>query len=111
MTPDATNAGLNFSLHTRLFRILFSPRAIAAVMLIALPYSTARPQSASPSNKTEQSVAGDSQNGKKLFATFGCYECHGHQAEGASATGPRLGPNPIPFAALVKYIRQPTGEM
>jgi cytochrome c553 len=57
------------------------------------------------------SAAGNAQNGQALFTRDGCYECHGRQAEGSSATGPRLGPSPIPLAALIKYVRQPTGQM
>lgn len=55
--------------------------------------------------------AGDADNGRKLFATHGCYQCHGYEAQGSSATGPRLGPRPIAFAQFTKYIRKPTGEM
>ena len=55
--------------------------------------------------------AGNAQSGKKLFVSDGCYECHGYMAQGASPTGPRLGPRPIAFAAFTKYVRQPTGQM
>jgi mono/diheme cytochrome c family protein len=48
-------------------------------------------------------------NGKKLFDTYGCYQCHGHDGHGGA--GARLAPNPLPFAAFSKYVRQPTGEM
>jgi mono/diheme cytochrome c family protein len=54
---------------------------------------------------------GNAQNGRKLFENFGCYQCHGREAQGGLGTGPRLGPKPIPFAAVQKYIRQPTGQM
>lgn len=53
----------------------------------------------------------DAQNGRKLFARFGCYQCHQREAQGAAATGPRLGPRPIPYANFVKYVRRPTGQM
>jgi mono/diheme cytochrome c family protein len=56
-------------------------------------------------------LAGNSQSGKQLFSKYGCYECHGHQAEGTSAVGPRLAPNPIPLPVFIKYIRKPSGEM
>jgi len=56
-------------------------------------------------------AAGNAQNGQALFTRDGCYECDGRQAEGAAATGPRLGPNPIPLAALIKYVRPPTCQM
>ena len=55
--------------------------------------------------------AGDAENGKKLFAADGCYQCHGYEAQGATPTGPRLGPKPIAFAQFSKYVRQPTGQM
>src|ERR1700728_3647519 len=49
------------------------------------------------------------QNGKKLFDSYGCYQCHDHDGHGGA--GARLAPNPIPFTAFSKYVRQPTGEM
>ena len=55
--------------------------------------------------------AGDAQNGRKLFQTVGCYQCHGHEAQGGLGTGPRLGPKPIAFLALKLYTRHPTGQM
>jgi len=55
--------------------------------------------------------SGSSDNGRKLFVSYGCYECHGYEAQGSSATGPRLGPRPIAFAQLSKYVRAPTGQM
>ena len=56
-------------------------------------------------------VAGNAQNGRKLFAADGCYQCHGYEAQGATPTGPRLGPRPIAFVQFSKYVRQPTGQM
>jgi mono/diheme cytochrome c family protein len=55
--------------------------------------------------------AGNAQKGKQLFQSYGCYQCHGREAQGGAGTGPRLAPKPIPFAALSKYVRQPTGQM
>lgn len=54
---------------------------------------------------------GNAQNGRKLFEKYGCYQCHGYEAQGGLGTGPRLGPKPIAFAAVQKYIRAPTGQM
>jgi mono/diheme cytochrome c family protein len=48
-------------------------------------------------------------NGKKIFDSYGCYQCHDHDGHGGA--GARLAPNPISFAAFSKYVRQPTGEM
>jgi ubiquinol-cytochrome c reductase cytochrome c subunit len=55
--------------------------------------------------------AGNAENGKKLFAADGCYQCHGYEAQGAGGTGPRLAPNPMPFPQLSRYVRAPTGQM
>src|SRR5262245_47566644 len=65
-------------------------------------------------NATAQASAappGNAQNGRKLFAANGCYQCHGYEAQGSSTTGPRLGPRPIAFAQFSRYVRAPTGQM
>lgn len=62
-------------------------------------------------NATNRVPAGDAANGRKIFETYGCYQCHGREAQGGLRTGPRLGPNPISFDALRRYVRQPTGQM
>src|SRR5215471_3425196 len=54
---------------------------------------------------------GNPEAGKALFMKIGCYQCHGREAQGATATGPRLNQNPITYARFVAYIRKPTGEM
>src|SRR5215472_8334154 len=58
-----------------------------------------------------QARSGNAQKGKQLFQNYGCYQCHGREAQGGSGTGPRLAPRPIAFSALAKYVRQPTGQM
>jgi mono/diheme cytochrome c family protein len=57
------------------------------------------------------SPRGNAENGKALFTKIGCYQCHGREAQGSTATGPRLNQNPITYARFVAYIRKPTGEM
>ncbi len=72
-------------------------------LFIAVLASAAAAQTPAPS--------GNAQRGKQLFQTDGCYQCHGREAQGGAGTGPRLAPRPIPFAALSRYVRQPTGQM
>lgn len=72
--------------------------AIVVAQTPALQRSTAAP-------------AGNADEGKKLYVSYGCYQCHGYEAQGSSATGPRLGPRPIAYAAFSRYVRQPTGQM
>ncbi len=58
----------------------------------------------------DESATGNAQNGKTLFASDGCYECHGRAAQGAGGT-PRLGPNAITLAQILAYVRHPAGGM
>jgi mono/diheme cytochrome c family protein len=57
-----------------------------------------------------QADRGDAERGRQTFMRVGCYQCHGREAQGAS-TGPRLGPNPLPFAAFTRAVRTPRNEM
>ncbi len=57
-----------------------------------------------------QTPAGNAETGKKTFERYGCYSCHGHQGEGSSA-GARLAPRPTAAAALIAYVRHPSGQM
>jgi mono/diheme cytochrome c family protein len=84
---------------------------ISAATLLLVLGTIARAGTASPIPQEEKPPAGNVQNGKKLYISYGCFECHGRQAEGTSVGGPRLGPDPISFPAFSKYIRQPTGQM
>jgi len=53
---------------------------------------------------------GNAENGKRLFTAYGCYQCHGYQGQGGGA-GARLAPKPLPLAAMIAYVRKPTGVM
>jgi ubiquinol-cytochrome c reductase cytochrome c subunit len=80
--------------------MLFSLLIVAAV---SAQTPTQRPATTTPTGNAEE--------GKKLYVSYGCYQCHGYEAQGSSATGPRLGPRPIALAAFSRYVRQPTGQM
>ena len=54
---------------------------------------------------------GNVEKGKTLFAKNGCAECHGLEGQGAPTSGPRIGPNPLPLAAFIKYVRAPKNQM
>lgn len=61
-------------------------------------------------------LAGNGENGKRLFVKNGCYQCHGYEGQGASGgangSGSRLGPDPMmPARSFTNYIRKPTGIM
>jgi mono/diheme cytochrome c family protein len=67
-------------------------------------------QSLAPKTASADELKGNAENGQKIFAAYGCYECHGRQGAGAS-TGPRIGPPAIALAAVLRYVRAPTGQM
>ena len=90
--------------------------ASAVVLAWGVPIAVAA-QQAAPAQQQQNAAPqnanapqGNAANGRKLFVSFGCYQCHGYEAQGGSA-GPRLAPRPIPQAQLMKYVRHPTGEM
>ena len=100
------------NLHRHTGSLVSSLLAFAAVAaLLILPAKSLRAGPTRPALQDEKPPSGNTQNGKKLFTSYGCFECHGHHAEGTSVGGPRLGPNPISFAAFSRYTRQPTGQM
>jgi ubiquinol-cytochrome c reductase cytochrome c subunit len=60
--------------------------------------------------QASKSATGNAESGKRLFVKFGCYTCHGYQGQGGAA-GARLAPRPIALAALIAYVRHPSGSM
>jgi len=89
------------------------------VIVAAGPLAAGAGQPAGPAPQQQNAAApqqqqnvpqGNAANGRKLFGSFGCYQCHGYEAQGGSA-GPRLAPRPIAYAQFMKYVRHPTNEM
>ena len=85
-------------------------RGILAGILLALFVAVAHAQTAPSSSAPAATPAGNAANGKKLYESVGCWQCHGFSAQGGQA-GPRLGPEPIALPAFIRYIRQPTRSM
>jgi mono/diheme cytochrome c family protein len=53
--------------------------------------------------------SGDAANGKKLFETIGCFQCHGYAGQGGAA-GPKL-IEPPAFPAFILQLRTPRAVM
>ena len=68
-------------------------------------------QSVERTAKADNSSAAKIESGKRIYISYGCYQCHGREGQGAPATGSRIGPDPISLPAFIRYIRQPTGQM
>jgi len=99
---------------------LFAAFVIAAASMTAAAPSTGSPSRAevTPRQATPDAAPrvppapkGDAANGRKLFVSYGCYQCHGYEGQGSTATGPRLAPRPIPFAGFTRQLRRPSNEM
>jgi mono/diheme cytochrome c family protein len=85
--------------------------SVAITITLILGATRGYSQSAGQSAGVSASSRGNAENGQQLYLKFGCYECHSLQGQGSMASGPRIGPDPIPFSALVSYLRHPAGEM
>ena len=69
-------------------------------------------QSANPTPPSNLSaLTGNAQNGNRIYASYGCYECHGRVGQGSQSTAPRIGPPALTIDAFARYIRTPNGNM
>jgi mono/diheme cytochrome c family protein len=85
-------------------RVLIGLIGLTVVGALSVQAPVAKPV-ASPA-----APAGDAVNGKKIYVSYGCYQCHNYAANGGVA-GARLAPHPLAFADFSRYVRRPTGEM
>jgi mono/diheme cytochrome c family protein len=99
----------NGSSPVRVFLALVTVAMLAGV--VALSRSEAAAQSTDTAQKTAGAPAGNAQHGKTVYTVVGCYECHGRDAQSGGRTGPKLGPNPLPFAAFSHQVRTPRNDM
>jgi mono/diheme cytochrome c family protein len=88
---------------------------LAVVAATAASFGSGQePAQASAESATAAAApAGNAQNGKRLYARDGCWQCHGYAGQGGRAvpdTVPLAGTS-LSFAAFVKYVRQPDGAM
>jgi len=78
---------------------------VLATLLVGLPVAQAQQSS-------DATPAGNAENGKKLFMSDGCYECHGRMGQGAAQTGAaRIGPPQLSFEGFQSYVRNPKNQM
>jgi len=85
---------------------------LLAAILLWVPGAAPKQKAQTPAPAAKESTpVEDAAKGNRLYATYGCYECHGYQGQGSTAAGPRIAPAPIPKDAFLAYVRQPSGEM
>ncbi len=86
-----------------------SAAALMVVACLLLTSPGAGAQSSDAGSKPNAAPAGNVENGKRIYTSYGCYQCHGRAAQGGA--GSRLAPNPMSFTAFARYIRHPRGQM
>ena len=79
------------------------------LIVVTMASVSAAQTPAAPGGQSAAS-AGNAENGRKIFTSYGCYQCHNYAAIGGVA-GPRLARRLIAFQAFTRYVRKPTGEM
>lgn len=84
---------------------------LAVTMTLILVTTRVNSQNAAEPSGSSGVPAGNAARGKRVYVKYGCYECHGREAQGSPATGPRLGPDPFPYEAFSQYVRSPAGAM
>ena len=77
-------------------------RLAFALFVIAVAAASAQ-QPAAPTAKQIEA-------GAAAYRKVGCFQCHVNEGQGG-ANGPRVGPNPIPYARFAQYVRKPSGDM
>ncbi len=82
----------------------------AAALAVASMAQTTPANNPAGAAAPPQPPAGRADAGGALYVKVGCFQCHSNEAQGGAA-GPRLGPNPTPYARFVAYVRKPAGEM
>ena len=61
--------------------------------------------------EADDTPAGDVARGRETYRAYGCWECHGTTGAGGGWQGPKLAPNPIPFAGVLIQLRTPRATM
>ena len=88
-----------------------SVSGLVFVVALGLAVSTrAQEQTAGAKPAPQAAPAGNADTGKKLWSSYGCWQCHGYEGQGGSA-GPRLAGRNLNFGYINGYVRKPTNQM
>jgi mono/diheme cytochrome c family protein len=61
---------------------------------------------------SQDAPAGSAERGYQAFLKYQCYTCHGTVGQGGDrGTGPKLAPNPFPWAGFEFQVRTPRQDM
>ena len=48
---------------------------------------------------------------RAAYVEHACYQCHGYEGQGGGFGGPRIAPDPLPYATFAEVVRRPYGVM
>jgi mono/diheme cytochrome c family protein len=75
-------------------------------------FATLLAGAASAALAQEQAPAGSVERGRAAYMKFQCYTCHGTAGQGGERNaGPKIAPNPFPYAAFAAQVRTPRQGM
>ena len=67
---------------------------------------------ASSAALAQDAPPGSAERGYKAYTKYQCYTCHGTVGQGGErGAGPKLAPNPFPWAGFQQQIRTPRQDM
>ena len=92
-------------LHHAVLRTILAGSAVAMLTNTAI---FAQVSAASQARTTTSE--GNAENGKKLFAAYNCWACHGSLGR-AGGAAPAIAPSTRTADQLIRYIRKPAGTM
>jgi mono/diheme cytochrome c family protein len=106
----------------RISRRDFGVSGIAAFLILATsavglpPVQSSKGQTIRTDSKSNTTSSGNPQNGKLVFRSQGCNQCHGSQGEGSSAISqnvrmPRIASTTLSLPAFVQLVRRSKGQM
>ena len=79
------------------------------VFVVALGFAVstrAQEQTSGAKPAPQAAPAGNADTGKKLWSSYGCWQCHGYEGQGGAA-GPRLAGRNLNFGYINGYVRKP----
>ena len=59
----------------------------------------------------QNAPAGSAERGQKNFMQQMCHNCHGTIGHSGGVAGPKIAPNPFPWAAFAQQVRKPRADM
>jgi len=61
--------------------------------------------------QAQNAPAGSAERGQKIYMQQLCQSCHGTIGHSGGVAGPKIAPNPFPWAAFAQQVRKPRQAM